>query len=172
MSAIPGEGHAILFDGITHDDMNVRRASAFGLARIPATWALVALYRAMLEDPQWYVKSAAEMAFTHAREPRSSGPILYPEPTTYEWLRNWAASRGEAVPEGESGRQMLTRALLEAPENMRVEAARALGGLGYVPAIKTLYASLADQQAMVRAASYEALGRMGERLGQPLPGVL
>jgi HEAT repeat protein len=171
MAAIPGEGHAILFDGVTHESMYVRRASVFGLARIPATWALVALYRAMLEDSQWYVRSAAEMAFSHAREPRSSGPQLYPEPDRYEWLAQWTAQRGEAVPEGPSGRQLLMRALQEAPTRIKVEAARSLGKLAHTPAIKALYASLAAPEPEVRVAAFDALGQMAERIGRPMPGV-
>lgn len=171
-AAIPGEGHAILRDGIQHEDMAVRRASAFGLARIPAIWALVALYRCMLEDSQWYVRSAAEMAFAHAREPRASGPRLYPEPERYEWLAAWAAERGEAVPEGAGGRQLLMRALQEAPPKIRIEAARALGRLAHVPAVKALYTALADQEAAVRVLAFDALAQISQRLGRPLPGVL
>jgi HEAT repeat protein len=170
-AAIPGEGHAILRDGIVHEDLEVRRACAFGLARVPAIWALTALYRAMLEDSQWYVRQAAERAFAHAREPRSSGPVLYPEPVYYEWLKTWASTRGESVPEGPGGRQLLMTALQQAPGKVRVECARALGNLGHLPAVKTLYATLGDQDAEVRSAAFGALTNISYRTGKPLPGL-
>lgn len=171
LASIPGEGHAILHDGITSEDIMVRRACAFGLARIPETWALVALYRTMLEDSQWYVRSAAERAFTQAREPRRAGPRVNPEPNEYQWLVAWAAERGEAVPEGLSGRQTLMRALQEAPVHMRVEAAKALGWLGHAPAVKALYNTLSDREPAVREAAFDALSWMAVRFGRPMPGL-
>jgi HEAT repeat protein len=170
-ATIPGEGHAILHDGITHEDLEVRRACAFGLARVPAMWALTDLYRAMLEDSQWYVRQAAERAFAHAREPRSSGPVLYPEPVYYEWLKTWASTRGEAVPEGQGGRQLLMAALQQSPSKVRVECARALGNLGHLPAVKSLYATLGDQDIEVRSAAFSALTNISYRTGKPLPGL-
>lgn len=172
LSSIPGEGHGILFDGSTHQDLEVRRAAAYGLARIPQTWSLIALYRMMLEDSQWSVRNAAEQAFSQAREPRAMGPIHYPEPERYQWLSAWIAERGESIPEGANGRQVLMRALQEAPPKVRVEAARALGQLAHTPAIKSLYATLTDREADVRMAAFNALGKMSERYGQPLPGLL
>jgi len=171
-ASIPGEGHAILRDGITHEDLEVRRACAFGLSRIAAIWALVALYRAMLEDAQWAVRQAAENAFTQAREPKSMGPQPYPEPEHYEWLAAWAGQYGEAVPEGLGGRQVLMKALQGAPEPLKVESARALGRLAHTPAVKALYATLSDANAEVRAAAFHALGDMADRIGKPLPGVM
>ena len=171
LSSIPGEGHAILMDGIDHEDIEVRRACCYGLARIPATWALAALYRAMLEDSQWYVRQAAESAFKHAREPRVTGPVSYPEPVEYEWLASWVGQRGESVPEGPGGRPLLMRALQEAPEVVRTEAAVALGRLGHVQAMKALYSALGDGEASVRAAAFDALGHMSDRFGKPLPGL-
>lgn len=64
------------------------------------------------------------------------------------------------------------RALQEAPTQIQIEAARALGHLAHLPAIKALYTSLGDQSADVRSAAFGALGQMSERIGQPMPGVL
>ncbi len=171
MASMPGDGHEILYDGITHEDLEVRRACAFGLARIPTTWALVGLYRAMLEDSQWYVRSAAERAFAQAREPKSAGPQPLIEPNRYPWLEKWASGRGEVVPEGHPGRQVLMRALQEGPQQVRTEAARALGYLAHTPAIKALYAALGDREQTVRVAAFDALGDIAARYGKPLPSV-
>src|SRR5579859_3448415 len=66
LAAVPGEGHAILRDGVTSQDMLVRRAAVFGLSRIKAAWALSLLYKALLEDAEWFVRNAAEEAFRQA----------------------------------------------------------------------------------------------------------
>lgn len=171
LAAVPGIGYETLVEGITADDMYVRRASTFGLARIPETWALVSLYRAMLEDSQWYVRAAAEIAFSQAREPRRAGPMLFPEPADYQWLAEWAATRGVAVPEGVHGRQLLMQALQEAPHKVRVEAARTLGKLGHPPAVKALYSMLMDREPEMRTTAFTALGEMSARFGKPLPGL-
>jgi HEAT repeat protein len=170
-ASIPGEGHLLLHDGIRHQDIEVRRACAYGLARIPQTWALIDLYRAMLEDDQWSVRQACKQAFSQAREFSQGGPQFYAEPQAYEWLATWAASKGQAVPEGENGRQLLMQALQTAPSRVRVESAKALGSLAYLPAAKALYSLLADGDEQVRVAAYESLGRMSNRLGRPMPGV-
>ena len=49
-SAIPGEGHHLLHTAITSEDMMVRRASVFGLARVDTPWALTDLYRIPLHQ--------------------------------------------------------------------------------------------------------------------------
>ncbi|NJL93607.1 MAG: HEAT repeat domain-containing protein, partial [Anaerolineae bacterium] len=171
LASLPGVGHQTLRDGIVDSDLEVRRASAFGLARIPETWALVALYHAMLEDSQWSVRNAAEQAFAQAREPRHIGPRHYPEPQAYLWLADWAARRGDSVPEGPQGRQFLMRALEEAPQRAREEAARALGELGHILATKSLYGALMDREARVRMAAFRALATLSNRTGKPLPGI-
>ena len=73
LAAIPGEGHAILRDGIAADDMMIRRRRS----RLEPGWDRLgrrALYRAMLEDEQWYVRAAAEEAFAAAQSPERSSP--------------------------------------------------------------------------------------------------
>ncbi|MCZ7542806.1 MAG: HEAT repeat domain-containing protein [Anaerolineae bacterium] len=98
LAAIPTEGHSIIRDAADDEDMMLRRAAAFGLRRIKAPWALAALYRLMLEDAQWYVRSAAEEAFTQARDPQAIGLRRYPPTDQMLWLVSWAAARGEGVP--------------------------------------------------------------------------
>ncbi|NDJ85950.1 MAG: hypothetical protein GYB66_08700 [Chloroflexi bacterium] len=172
LAGIPGEGEGILHDAVEHEDMQVRRAAVFGLARIPASWALLSLYRAMLEDSQWYVRSAAEYAFARARAPEKSGPRRHLPTHQLPWLVQWATAQGEAVPEGEGGQQMLIQALQHAPTPIRVIAARTLGKLGILNAIKPLYLALTDQDEAVRTAAYDGLGRLQERVTRPLPAIV
>lgn len=171
LAAIPGEGHAILRDGIAADDMMIRRAAVYGLSRVGTGWALAALYRAMLEDEQWYVRAAAEEAFAAAQSPERSGPRAMPEADAQVWLIQWAAERGEGVPAGPNARQVLVRALQEGQPAYKALAARTLGYLGHVAALKPLYAALRDRDPDVRSAAYAALADLQLRLGQPLPGL-
>ena len=171
LAAIPGEGHAILRDGIAADDMMIRRAAVYGLSRVGTGWAVVALYRAMLEDEQWYVRAAAEEAFAAAQSPERSGPRAVPEADAQTWLIQWAAERGEGVPAGPNARQVLIRVLQEGQPAYKALAARTLGYLGHVAALKPLYAALRDRDPDVRSAAYAALADLQLRLGEPLPGL-
>ncbi|HEX3050681.1 MAG TPA: HEAT repeat domain-containing protein [Aggregatilineaceae bacterium] len=171
LAAIPNEGHAILRDGIESEDILIRRASVYGLGRIKAPWALVSLYRAMLEDEQWYVRSAAEEAFMQAQSADRDGPHKHPEADALVWLIQWAADRGEGVPAGVNARQALVRVLQEGQPIHQQLAAVTLARLGHVPAIKPLYNNLRNKEAGVRGAAYSALADLQMRLGQPLPGL-
>ncbi len=171
LAAIPDGGHAILRDGILADDIMIRRATVYGLSRVRASWALVALYRAMMEDEQWYVRTAAEEAFMAARAPEQDGPRAHPEADALPWLIGWAAERGEGVPHGSNARQVLIRALQDGASLERAMAAITLGRMGHLQALKPLYAALRDRNAEVRAAAFSALAEIQLRTGLPLPAV-
>jgi HEAT repeat protein len=172
LAGIPNEGHSILRDAVVHQDMMVRRAGVYGLARIPATWALIGLYRAMIEDEQWYVRSAAEYTFARARDPHREGPRVLPTADQLGWLSKWATEMGLAVPEGEKAQQLVVRALQEAPPNIRVMAARSIGKLGLLMGIKPLYLALTDRNEQLRATAYDALGIIQQRVTHPLPSIV
>jgi hypothetical protein len=171
LAALPGEGHDFLRESIRDADIEVRRAAVYGLSRVQTPWALAALYRAMIEDEQWYVRSAAEDAFMMAQSPEGDGPRAHPEADSLPWLVVWAADRGEGVPAGENARQVLVRALQEGQPVHKVVAAHTLGRLGHVSSIKPLYAALRDRDPDVRGAAYEALADIQTLVGQRLPGV-
>lgn len=172
LAAIPGEGQAVLRDAIQSDDIMIRRAAVYGLSRIHEPWAVVALYRAMLEDEQWYVRSAAEEAFLDAQNPERTGPRALPEADGLVWLIEWAAGRGEGVPTGPNSRQMLVRVLQEGDPRYKSLAAATLGRLGHVQALKPLYGALRDRSPEVRGAAYSALTDIQMQVGQLLPGLL
>lgn len=172
LAALPEGGQQILRETIRSNDMLVRRATVFGLARIKAPWALALLYRALLEDPQWYVRSAAEQAFAEAETTEGDGPIGHPDADVLIWLIEWAASRGEGVPNGPNARQVLIKALQEGDPLYRAAAALTIAYLGYAPGLKPLYNALRDKDENVRGTVYEALGLMQQRLGKPLPAIV
>ena len=169
-AALPADGHPILYEAIADSDMMLRRAAVFGLRRIKATWAVIAIYRAFLEDEQWYVRSAAQQAFNDLQYGRPvSATLAYPSADSIAWLREWTASRGENLPAGEGANQMLLKALQEGDPEVRALAARCLGQLGQVPMIRALYSALRDRQDDVRAAAQAGLADLQYLIGEPLP---
>lgn len=170
LAAIPGVGHMTLREAVANrEDMMMRHAAVFGLARIKAAWSLALLYRTLLEDEQWYVRNAAEQAFREMDSPELGAVMRHPDADALTWLISWAADRGEGVPAGPNARQMLIRALQEADPIRRATAARTLADLGHVPALKPLYSALRDREEDVRSAVFDSLSSLQLRLGTSLP---
>ncbi|MDW8299947.1 MAG: HEAT repeat domain-containing protein [Anaerolineae bacterium] len=172
LAALPGEGHALLREAIESDDLELRYAAVFGLARIRAAWAVTRIYRTQLEDSEPYVRIAAEQAFNLAESPDRGGIKRPPALDRTDWLVEWMSARGESVPSGENAPIALLRSLQEGNPAIRSAAARTLAEIGYVNGLKALYKALGDQDETVRAGAFEALGALQQRLGSPLPAVM
>lgn len=171
-AAIPGEGHAILKDAVEHDDMLVRRASVYGLARIPSMWAMRALYDIMMEDDQWYVRSAAEAVFTYANDPSRQGPKAPPALHELTWLNQWVDHHNIEVDEETVIEELLIRALLQDKQPIiRELAARTLTQSDYSFGMKPLYVALMDQNEKVRTSAYQALAELNQQASTLLPGI-
>lgn len=166
---IPAEGHPILRDAIEDEDMLVRRAAVFGLRRIPSTWAFISVYRAFLEDKQWYVRSAAQLVYEEIQNRNSRGPKGYPPTEAIVWLNEWAAQRGENVSTGEEANDMLAKALQDNNPHIRTYAAADIGQLGVASMTPALYIALRDRQEEVRSAAYHALADLQSQIGEPFP---
>ncbi|NWG17860.1 MAG: HEAT repeat domain-containing protein [Chloroflexi bacterium] len=168
-AALPDEGYPILYDAIHDDDMLLRRAAVFGLRRLKTGWALIAIYRAFLEDSQWYVRSAAQMAFQELQYGEDRGVKAFPPVESLQWLAEWAAQRGENLPTGEGANQMLMRALQEGEPQIQQLAAAVIGQLGLASVGKALYGAMRDRQPQTRDTAYRALAHLQAWIGQPLP---
>ncbi|MBK8028854.1 MAG: HEAT repeat domain-containing protein [Chloroflexi bacterium] len=172
-AALPNDGYEMIYEGANSDDMLLRRASIFGLRRIRTTWALIAIYRAFLEDEQWYVRSAAQEAFQEIQYGKVTNPTVgYPKPETIEWLQDWAAEKGEQIQTTDAAIQMMLRALQEGEPGIKQLAALDLGQLGMVTNIKSLYVALRDGRDEVRAAAHRSLAYLQQMLGEKLPSAV
>ncbi len=169
LADIPLEGYPTLYDAIQDDEMIVRRAAVFGIKRLKSDWAVVAIYRAFLEDSQWYVRSAAQMAFQEMRYGTGNGPHGYPPPEAITWLNEWAAKRQENIPPGEDAGLTLVKALQEGEDTVRALAARNAGQLGEVQMAKVLYNTLRDKKSDVRDAAHRSLADLQIQTGKLLP---
>lgn len=172
-AALPRDGYEMLYEGVNAPDMLLRRAAIFGLRRIRTTWALIAIYRAFLEDEQWYVRSAAQEAFQEIQYGKVTNPTApYPKPEAITWLQAWAAQQGEQIPSGDGAIQVLLRALQDGDAQTRALAAVSLGQLGLVNTVKSLYGALRDRQDEVRAAAHRGLAHLQLQIGDTLPSAV
>jgi HEAT repeat protein len=167
---MPERGYPILAEAMESGEMIVRRTAALGLRRLRTTWALINIYRAYLEDSEWYVRSAAQQAFEEVQFGRTvSLTQAYPKPDNIEWLRQWVTAKGEKLPSGDLAGQMLVRALVEGDPSVRALAAMNIAQLGMTTALKNLYTALRDRQDDVRVTAHRALALMQMQLGRTLP---
>ncbi len=172
LAAFPTPGYILLHEAVRSEDMMVRRAAVFGLARINTPWALTDLYQCMLEDDQWYVRSAAEQALARTSIIGPTAAVSHPPVERLEWVNDWVAEQGQQATPGEDARHMLIAMLRTGGQGYRIASARTLGSIGYLPALPALYQILADEAEPIRAAGYAALADLEIQLASPLPGVL
>jgi HEAT repeat protein len=169
-AAIPEEGYPVLYDAVNHEDMSLRRAAVFGLRRVNTPWALIAIYRRSLEDDQWYVRSAAELAFSGMNfGDTATGPQQYPKIESIDWLRQWVNTLSDAAQQTTHPDEFLRKALAEGDIEVQSLAARNIGQLGIVRDVGLLYTTIRHRDSTVREASHHALGELQTRIGQPLP---
>ena len=155
----PDEGYPVLKEGIAVDDVLVRRAVVFGLARVEEQWAADILQQVVVEDDEWLVRNAALQI---VEESRTSGPII-PKPFVpiheIPWLITFASDKGMGVSPGQSGWDMLAKALKEGNEEQRMAALqiyRRKPGEA-ISVIKTLLEIHDGPEGEVRESAYNTL---------------
>jgi HEAT repeat protein len=164
-------GYQLLLEAMGEQDMLVRRATVFGLARVGEPWALEILTERQTADDQWFVRDAAHDALQNMASDRRS-PKLFLAPEEMDWLLDWAANRGEGVPHGPRAVEVLIRALQDGNDDVRYTAADTLGKIGGLESVPPLYAALRDPSPLVRETAYRALVSLSQAMGRPLPAVL
>ncbi|HEY58258.1 MAG TPA: NACHT domain-containing protein [Anaerolineae bacterium] len=167
----PQEGHPALQEGAQHEDLLVRRAVAYGLARVPDPWAREALEKMQVEDDEWVVQAAAAQVLealqqTEAWAPRPRPP-LHDEP----WLLAFAAERGVGVPPGEAAYDVLRDCLREGSEEQVLAALERVAFEPHIDWTAEVYALFyggtpAQQEAASLALRY--LAAAGAELPNPM----
>ena len=155
----PGEGHPVLKDGVSVEDVQVRRAVVFGLARVKEDWAQELLARLQIEDDQWVVRNAA----IQTMEDKKLADISLPEdlPPIHEipWLIAFAGEKGMGLSPGQAGWDLLVEALKEGTEEMKLAAMyiyRRKPSEAY-NAVGTLRGIMNGPEGEMREASYYTL---------------
>lgn len=171
-AAYPEMGYPTLHDALRERDMLIRRAAVFGLGRVPAPWALIDINAAYLEDDEWYVRIAAQVALGDVYETSLKGVQHYPDVTEVGWLKAWRADQVKAgnIPHDLEGLDVLDYALQQPHDPLaKVLALLTVGQIGLYDKVDTLYEALRDRQSHVRDAAYRALAMFQDQLSEPLP---
>lgn len=155
------EGYAMLKDGITIEDILLRRAVVYGLGRIKEDWAVELLRKVQIEDSQWVVRNAA----TEVLDAKNSANSLAPTPLkpAHEspWLIEYAAKKGLGVSPGTPATDIFLLALKDEDPDARLAA---LPYLKYSPnegVISQIYIAMYKDDPELREAAYYTLWEMG-----------
>jgi HEAT repeat protein len=158
----PREGHAMLRDGATMADIPLRRAAAYGIGRIPESWAEALLEKMRMQDDQWIVRNAAaELLEARVRTPDPRAPRALVPPSECAWLIRFAGTQGVGISPGAPATALLIAALKSPHGDER------LGAIDYLKlnpteaVIKELYAAMFGGDFELREIAFQALWEIG-----------
>ncbi|NJN80064.1 MAG: HEAT repeat domain-containing protein, partial [Anaerolineales bacterium] len=155
------EGHAMLKDGITINDILLRRAVVYGLGRIQEEWAIELLKKIQIEDEQWVVRNAATEVLDSKTDANSLAPTQLKVPHESPWLIEFAAKKGLGVSPGTPATDIFLLALKEDDPDARLAA---LPYLKFAPnegVISQIYNAMYKDDPELREAAYLTLWEMG-----------
>jgi HEAT repeat protein len=157
----PGEGHAMLREGITINDILLRRAVAYGFGRVNEPWAVEMLQKIQIEDDQWVVRTAATEVLDSKTSAGSRAPRKLKAPSESPWLIEFAAKQGMGISPGVPATDILLLALKSEDTDTRLAA---LPYLKYTPnegVIAQIYNAMYGDNIEVRETAYNILWELG-----------
>jgi hypothetical protein len=153
----PAEGHVALREGMTSQDILVRRAVIYGLSRVNEPWTVELLERAQVDDEQWAVRSAAVEVIEAREKPNPHIQRRLTAPSETPWLIEFAGKHGQGITPGVPATDVLLLAFKD--EKLEVRSA-ALNYLRYTPTegvLSVLYNQFYGGDAETKEEIYRAL---------------
>ncbi len=116
------DGQEVLKEATADENLMVRQAAIFGMARVQADWASAMLERIAIEDAHWIIRSTANQALELMRKPAACIP--QPLPPTHEspWLIAFVSRLGEGISPGQDVTEKLLLALKTGTPEERLAA--------------------------------------------------
>lgn len=155
------EGYSMLRDGISINDILLRRAVVYGLGRVPHPWAMDTLKKLQIEDEQWVVRNAA----TEVIDAKANVGLLAPSklraPSDTPWLIEFAGKQGMGISPGVPATDILLLALKGDDPDARIAA---LPFLKYTPSegvLTQLYSAMFNDDPELREAAYNTIWEIG-----------
>lgn len=153
----PEEGYPALEEGSKMEDISVRRAVVFGLAKVDQPWAIRLLEKIQVEDEQWVVRSAAANVLEEKKRlnPHIPHPLL-PLPET-PWVIAFAGKLGLGVAPGKPAMNLLLQTFTAGDKNERQAALEYISQRGDADSLPYLYQLLNGDDQLLREAAYSTL---------------
>ena len=154
----PKEGYAMLKDGATLEDILVRRAVVYGLARVDEPWALETLRHSQIEDDQWIVRNAAAEVIDSksvSTDPRVPHPLKPASETP--WLIEFAGKEGVGISPGVPATDLLIKALKHGSVDERLASLAHLRRTPREGVVKAIYEVIRSDDTELRDAAYQTI---------------
>jgi HEAT repeat protein len=111
LAQIQPDGHKVLEEAATVEDLLTRRASVFGLMQVHEPWALKTLEKIAIEDGQWVVRNAAGQALDFLQQKTPLVPTSLPKPSDSPWMLTFASKLGMGILPGQPATDVLLAVL-------------------------------------------------------------
>ncbi len=157
----PGEGHAMLRDGVTHADILLRRSAAYGLGRMDEPWAIEALQKIQVDDDQWVVRNAATEVLDARTNIADRAPHKLKAPSECPWLIEFAGKQGVGISPGAQATDILLLALKSDDAEARLAS---LPYLKFTPSegvIAQLYSAMYKDDPELREGAFNIIWELG-----------
>lgn len=155
------EGHAMLKDGITINDILLRRAVVYGLGRITEDWAGEMLKRAQIEDEQWVVRNASTEVLDARANIQALAPRKLKAPHESPWLIEFAAKNGMGISPGVPATDILVLALKSGDPDARIASLPYLKFSPVREVIAEIYDAMYNDDPELREHAYHTLWEIG-----------
>ena len=164
MANLPGEGHNMLKEGAgLKEDLDVRRAVAFGLGRIHEPWAVELLVKLQTDDDQWVVRNSAQAVLEEQRKPNPHIPKRLPPPSESPWLIAFAGKKGEGISPDKPPTDLLLMALKSDDAEERLAALSYLRMMPSEGVFGALYHAMYGGEPELREAVFQIFSEMAAR---------
>ena len=157
----PADGHAMLKEGATLQDIMLRRAVVHGLARIDKPWAIETLQTMQVQDDQWAVRNLANQYLEQMGKADPHVPRKLSPPSESPWLIEYAGKQGMGVPRGGAATDVLLNAFKSGQTEERLAALPYLKRVANEGIIGALYNAMYGEDPEVREAAFYAVGEIG-----------
>jgi HEAT repeat protein len=166
----PIEGHAMLREGASLEDIMLRRAVVNGLARVGRPWAVELLQKIQVEDDQWAVRNLANQYLEQMNHIDPRVPRKLTVPSESPWLIEFAGKQKMGVPRGGPATDILLSAFKLGDTEERLAALPYLKRVANEGIIGALYNAMYGEDPEVREATFyavEEIGANGFKLPHP-----
>jgi hypothetical protein len=157
LACFPEIGYPALKEGSTHEDILIRRAVVYGLARVNQDWSMEILQKMQMEDEQWVVRSAATQALEELQSKNIHLPCPFPPLNETPWLISYAGKQGMGVSPGKPAQNILRQALINGDEEEKETVLKYLSIIPDVGVVPQLYQLIYGDRGRLKEMACNAL---------------
>ena len=160
----------MLREGVTLEDILLRRAVVYGLGRVDEPWADDLLTNVQIQDKEWVVRNSAAQVLETKTHAATRVPRGLSAPSETPWLIEFAGKQGMGISPGAPATDILISALKSEDHDARLASLPYLSQTPTEGVITQLYHAMYKDDPELREAVYHTLMEIaasGIRLPHP-----